>query len=55
MRGISWQIGLVARKVQEHFQHQAFIHIVENGKQDSFIVVRRDRRTHFTDAEERAS
>lgn len=30
----------MARKVQEHFQHQVFIHIVENGKQDSFTVVR---------------
>ena len=39
-RGISWHIAVVARKVQEHFQHQAFIHIVENGKQDSFTVVR---------------
>ena len=39
-RGISWYIAVVARKVQEHFQHQAFIHIDENGKQDSFTVVR---------------
>ena len=39
-RGISWHIGVVVRKVQEHFQHKAFIHIVENGKQDSFTVVR---------------
>ena len=39
-RGISWHIGVVVRKVQEHFQHQALNHIVENGKQDSFTVVR---------------
>ena len=38
--GISCHIGVVVRKVQEHFQHQAFIHIVENSKQDSFSVVR---------------
>ena len=44
-RGISWHIAVVARKVQEHFQHQAFIHIVENGKQDSFTVVRIVERT----------
>ena len=31
---------MVARKVQEHFQHQSFIHIVENSKQDSMTVVR---------------
>ena len=39
-QGISWHIGVVAQKVQERFQHQAFIHILENGKQDSFTVVR---------------
>ena len=39
-RGISWHIVVVAQKVQVSFQHQAFIHIVENGKQDSFTVVR---------------
>ena len=39
-RGISWHITVVARKVQEHFQHQSFIHIVENSKQDSMTVVR---------------
>ena len=39
-RGISWHITVVARKVQEHFKHQSFIHIVENSKQDSMTVVR---------------
>lgn len=39
-RGISWHISVVARKIQGRFQHQAFIHIVENCKQDSFTVVR---------------
>ena len=39
-RGISWHISVVARKIQERFQHQAFVHNVENCKQDSFTVVR---------------
>lgn len=47
-RGISWHISVVARKVQEHFQHQAFVHIVENGKQDSFTVVRTVEHTSRT-------
>ena len=38
-RGISWHISVVARKIQERFQHQAFVHLVENCKQDSFTVV----------------
>lgn len=39
-RGISWHISVVARKIKQCFQHQAFVHVLENCKQDSYTVVR---------------
>ena len=39
-RGISWHISVVARKMKQCFQHQAFVHVLENCKQDSYTVVR---------------
>lgn len=39
-RGISWHISVVARKIQEQFQQQSFVHIIENCKQESFTNVR---------------
>lgn len=47
-RGISWHISVVARKIQEHFQHQAFVHITENCKQENFTVVRIVEHTLLT-------
>lgn len=38
-RGISWHISVVARKIADKLQHQAFVHIVENCSQDSNVVV----------------
>ncbi|CAH3144910.1 unnamed protein product, partial [Porites evermanni] len=32
--------GVVARKIKECFQHQVFVHVLENCKQDSYTVVR---------------
>ena len=38
-RGISWHISVVACKIADKLQHQAFVHIVENCSQDSNVVV----------------
>lgn len=44
-RGISWHISVVARKIADKLQHQAFVHIVENCSQDSNVVVSIIRHT----------
>ena len=44
-RGISWHISVVARRIDEKLQHQAFVHIVENCSQDSNVVVSIIRHT----------
>ena len=44
-RGISWHISVVARRIAEKLQHQAFVHIVENCSQDSNVVVSIIRHT----------
>ena len=38
-RGISWHISNVVRRKDNKLQHQAFVHIVKNCKQDSDAVV----------------
>lgn len=44
-RGISWHISVVACKIADKLQHQAFVHIVENCSQDSNVVVSIIRHT----------
>ncbi len=38
-RGISWHISVIVRKMDDKFQHQAFVHVAENCSQDSDAVV----------------
>ena len=44
-RVISWHISVVARKVVDKLQHQAFVHIVKNCRLDSNAVVSIIRHT----------
>ncbi|KAK3711284.1 hypothetical protein QZH41_015004, partial [Actinostola sp. cb2023] len=39
-RGISWHISVASRKIDNKFESQSFLHIVQNSAQDSSAVVR---------------
>ncbi|KAK3737064.1 hypothetical protein QZH41_003696 [Actinostola sp. cb2023] len=39
-RGISWHISVASRKIDNTFESQSFLHIVQNSAQDSSAVVR---------------
>lgn len=38
MRGISWHISVVIRKVQDVLQHQTLIHVNQNSSQVTWIM-----------------
>ena len=44
-RGISWHISVIVRKLGDHLQHQAFVHIVTNTSQDNTVIVQIIRHT----------